>query len=165
MKNKFSFYIGGLFLLLIVASLLISTTFLIANQNTTTTCLKIECKNTSVAKASIFDKMTPQMVDFFETKIAQDKILSSMKQQKIDKMMQSFNISKNKLFSMIALQFVAQKNGKNLNLNELAHTDDFKFLKIAQQEFSAYLSSLPNEQRTEIMNEVKNLIKNSTKLS
>lgn len=100
--------------------------------------------------ASIYDKLTPALVEAYETEIAGAPIVSGKSQAYLQRSAQQLGVCVGKLKAIILLQDLVAKLGENSSLSTLAAMNDLELLFYAKNKATAYANTLAPERRDQL---------------
>lgn len=106
--------------------------------------------NSEAYAASIYDKLTPELIALYEREIALAPIVSAKPQAYFEKLSGELGISQGKLKTIMLLQDLAAKSGENVSLSALAAKSDFELIFYAKDKGIAYANTLPQERREQL---------------
>lgn len=109
--------------------------------------------------AGVYDKLTPELIEIYETEIANEQILSDKSQAQLERSANRLGISVEKLKAIMLLQDLAAKTGRNTSLSDLAEMNEIKLLGYCKQCADDYLKTLTPERKSELEQKLKNAIK------
>lgn len=105
----------------------------------------------AVAEAySVYDLLTPKIISFYEENISQKPIVSSIREQKLERMAAALNIDVKKMTAVILIQDLAARTNKQVDLKTLASMKDGQLFKTAKGYANDYLSTLSEEEKQEL---------------
>jgi len=111
---------------------------------------KIQSEAQSASAKDIFDIVTPELIEFFEQNFAKSNIITGLKPQRVQKLMKAYGVSENKLYTLIALQFICKQNGKKMTLTSLSKMSVGEIVALSRDEFTNYYNNLSEEERAQI---------------
>ncbi|MDD4839655.1 MAG: hypothetical protein PHE93_03155 [Clostridia bacterium] len=101
----------------------------------------------SANSKEIFDMINPQLINFYETYFAKEKIITNIKPLMLERMTQTYNASVNKMYALIVLQNIASKNGEKVTLSVLAEKSNVELINFGKVHFETYINNLPEEEK------------------
>ena len=99
---------------------------------------------------NIYDRLTPQLVELYETEIAGAPIVSGKSQAYLQRSASQFGISLGKLKAIMLLQDLVAKIGENASLSELAQMGDLELMFYAKNKATTYANTLAPERRDQL---------------
>lgn len=109
--------------------------------------------------ASIFDKLTPEIIKTYETEIAGAPVVSDKSSAMLERTANSLKISTNKLKTIMLLQDLAARVGEEISLSALADMSDIELFIYAKDKGTTYANSLSPERREQLKTLLLNALK------
>lgn len=105
----------------------------------------------------LFDLITPDLIGFYETYFAKEAIITGLKSQKLDRLTETYSVSRNKLYTLLIIQNVCNKNGGKITLSRLSEMSNGELIRLAKSQFEQYIESLSDDERNIISQKFKEL--------
>lgn len=99
---------------------------------------------------SVYDRITPEMIELYEKEIAGEKFLSDAHPAKLVKLAGKLGVGLQKLKALMVLQDLAARTGENFKLTDLAAMGDADLIKTAKRCCKAYGDTLTDERKSEL---------------
>lgn len=109
---------------------------------------------------SVYSLITPEIINFYETEIANEKVLSNKTETQLKRTAKALSIDVDKTRAIILLQDFASRTGDSVNLSTLAKMNDLKVLSFAKERVDVYLRDLPPERVEYLKSTLKSLLSN-----
>ncbi len=97
------------------------------------------------AASSIYDRLTPEIIEIYEREISMAPVVSNKSAAAIQKTAQQLDVSVGKLKTVMLLQDLAARVGEDASLSVLADMSDLDLLIYAKNIGTAYAASIPKE--------------------
>ncbi len=107
---------------------------------------------------SVYSLITPEIIEFYETEIANEKVLSNKSNSQITRTAKALSIDVDKTKAIILLQDFASRTGDSVNLSDLAKMNELKLLSFAKERVDIYLKDLPPERVEYLKSTLKGLL-------
>ncbi|HPD01749.1 MAG TPA: hypothetical protein P5161_00515 [Eubacteriales bacterium] len=111
---------------------------------------------TSAAK-DIYDALTDDYIELYETYISKKPIVSNLPAKKLERYMTIYKCSASKMKVSLLFQNLLSLNGKDEPLSAITSLSDADFVKKLTTEMKNYLDSLPQAERDAINNAFKKI--------
>lgn len=115
---------------------------------------------TNSRSREIFDMLTPELISYYETYIAKEKVVTGIKPQKLIRLTETYNVSENKMFALIIVQDIASKNKQKVSLTVLSEKSDNELIAYGREQFVVYIEGLPEEEKQMLAEKFEPLKKN-----
>lgn len=109
---------------------------------------------------SVYNLITPKIVEFYETEIANEAVLSNKTDAQLKRTAKALSIDIDKTRAIILLQDFASRTGDSVNLSTLAKMNELKLLSFAKDRAEIYLKDLPPERVEYLKSTLKSLLSN-----
>ncbi|MDE6302575.1 MAG: hypothetical protein K2M36_03185 [Clostridia bacterium] len=106
-------------------------------------------------EASVYDMLSDELIDMYETEIAGEKIVSDKSASQLNRIASRLSIPVEKLKAIMLLQDLAGKAGESVSLSDLAAMSDIKLFTAFKGYADTYLSTQPAERRAELEQKLK----------
>ncbi len=114
-------------------------------------------RNVAMA-GSITDMVDEEVVKFYEEKIAGDNFISSMSQYKIKRLMEAYNVDRNRLYTALILSDLGGRVDNHKNVDEIAQMKDKQLISYGKTVITAYIDTLSEEEKEALKSEFKALL-------
>ncbi len=116
------------------------------------------CGERRVAEAGLFDMLTPEMVEFYETEIAKEKVLSSKSDRTVRAIAARYGIDEQKARCVILLYDFAKRTGGGVDFPEIAKMSEYKMFALAKQRSDVFVAKLTDEEKERLKQKASALI-------
>ena len=97
--------------------------------------------------SDIYNLLTPELITFYETYFAKEKIITDLKPQKLARMTDTYDVSKNKMYALIIVQNISSKNKQKMTLTALSEKSDSELVRYGKEQFTIYIDSLSEDEK------------------
>lgn len=109
---------------------------------------------------NVYSLITPKIVEFYETEIANEAVLSNKTNAQLKRTAKALSIDIDKTRAILLLQDFASRTGDSVNLSTLAKMNELKLLSFAKDRAEIYLKDLPPERVEYLKSTLKSLLSN-----
>ncbi|MEG2540799.1 MAG: hypothetical protein RSB59_03385 [Clostridia bacterium] len=102
------------------------------------------------AQRDIYTLINPNLIEFYETNIAKEKILSGVSPQKLQRMAEQLEISVAKLNAVIMLHDLICRQGENIDLKTVASMTDGEMFKTAKKYVMSFIATLSEAEKADL---------------
>ncbi|MEG1529121.1 MAG: hypothetical protein RSC44_04280 [Clostridia bacterium] len=102
------------------------------------------------SQRDIYAIINPNIINFYETNIAKEKILSNLSPQKLQRMAEQLEISVAKLNAVILLHDLVCRQGGNLDLKAAASMTDIEMFKTAKTYIMSFIETLSDAEKADL---------------
>jgi hypothetical protein len=108
-------------------------------------------------QASLLDRVSPEVIDFYEQNIAKQKVVSDIGSAKLEKMAKTFGFSTGKYSAVLILKDLAARCGDELDIKDIAALSDLEIILKGKAYVEKYADSLGDEEKSELKEKFKKL--------
>lgn len=155
----------------ICLAILLCTAFCIANgivsikgsnrsQNRETAY--VDCGNSNDGKNvceafSVFDMVSPKVVDFYESEIAGEKVVSDKSAKQIENIAQKYSISDKKAQGVLIVYDFCKRTGGGTDFPTIAKMSDGKIVALVKARAKVYEQSISDEKKADLKRKSKEI--------
>lgn len=100
--------------------------------------------------ASVLDILSPKVIEFYESEIAHNKVVTNRSEEWLERVADRYNISVQKVKAVLVVQDFCGLCGENKTFAELAKCSDYELFAIVKEHIEEYLNSLDDAQKEEL---------------
>lgn len=97
--------------------------------------------------ASVLDILSPKVIDFYESEIAHNKVVTSKSDEWLERVGTRYDISVQKVKAVLVVQNFCKLCGEEKTFSELAKCSDYELFSIVKEHVEVYLNTLDDTQK------------------
>lgn len=110
-----------------------------------------ETKDKNVCEAgSVFDLLTPKVVEFYENEIAGEKVLSDKSDAQLASIAKRYDITVQKARGVIIVYDFANRTGGGADFPDIAKMNEIKMLSFVKERADVFTADFSKEQKEEL---------------
>lgn len=106
---------------------------------------------------SVFDMISPKVVEFYETEIAGEKVVSDKSVKQIENIAQKYSISDKKVQGVLIVYDFCKRTGGGIDFPTIAKMSDGKIIALAKERGKVYEQSISDEKKAELKRKSKEI--------
>lgn len=122
-------------------------------------CDKSTTKNQSdICEAfSVFDMVSPKVVEFYESEIAGEKVVSDKSAKQIENIAQKYSISDKKAQGVLIVYDFCKRTGGGMDFPTIAKMSDGKIVALVKARAKVYEQSVSEEKKADLKRKSKEI--------
>lgn len=107
--------------------------------------------------AGVLDILSPKVIEFYESEIAHDKVVTSKSEEWLERVGDRYDISVQKVKAVLVVQDFCGLCGEKKTFAELAKCSDYELFAIVKGHVEMYLNTLDDTQKEELKQKASEL--------
>ena len=107
---------------------------------------------------SVFDMVSPKIVDFYESEIAGEKVVSDKSEKQIENIAQKYSISDKKAQGVLIVYDFCKRTGGGMDFPTIAKMSDGKIIALVRARAKVYEQSISEEKKTDLKRKSKEIL-------
>lgn len=122
-------------------------------------CGKSNDDDKNVCKAiSVFDMVSPKIIDFYESEIAGEKVVSDKSAKQIENIAQKYSISDKKAQGVLIVYDFCKRTGGGMDFPTIAKMTDGKIIALVKARAKVYEQSISEEKKADLKRKSKEIL-------
>jgi len=106
---------------------------------------------------SVFDMVSPKVIEFYETEIAGEKVVSNKSEKQIENIAQKYSISDKKAQGVLLIYDFCKRTGGGIDFPTIAKMSDGKIIALAKERGKIYEQSISEEKKVDLKRKSKEI--------
>ena len=106
---------------------------------------------------SVFDMVSPKVIEFYETEIAGEKVVSNKSEKQIENIAQKYSISDKKAQGVLLIYDFCKRTGGGFDFPTIAKMSDGKIIVLAKERGKVYEKSISDEKKADLKRKSKEI--------
>ncbi len=106
---------------------------------------------------SVFDMVSPKVIEFYETEIAGEKVVSNKSEKQIENIAQKYSISDKKAQGVLLIYDFCKRTGGGIDFPTIAKMSDGKIIALAKERGRVYEQSISEEKKADLKRKSKEI--------
>lgn len=106
---------------------------------------------------SVFDMVSPKVIEFYETEIAGEKVVSNKSEKQIENIAQKYSISDKKAQGVLLIYDFCKRTGGGIDFPTIAKMSDGKIIALAKERGKVYEQSISEEKKADLKRKSKEI--------
>ena len=107
---------------------------------------------------SVFDMVSPKIIDFYESEIAGEKVVSDKSEKQIENIAQKYSISDKKAQGGLIVYDFCKRTGGGMDFPTIAKMSDGKIIALVKARAKVYEQSISEEKKTDLKRKSKEIL-------
>ena len=106
---------------------------------------------------SVFDMVSPKVIEFYETEIAGEKVVSNKSEKQIENIAQKYSISDKKAQGVLLIYDFCKRTGGGIDFPTIAKMSDGKIIALVKERGKVYEQSISEEKKADLKRKSKEI--------
>lgn len=107
---------------------------------------------------SVYDMISPKIIDFYETEIAEEKVVSSKSAKQIENIANRYKISVKKAQGVLLVYDFCNRTGGGADFPDIVQMSESKVISLVKARAKVYESTISKEKKNELKSKAKDVL-------